>query len=71
MPPPAFTAVTVAPATGSFAALVTMPTIAPDDTFTTAAGDCSARTTDTANPDAAAKIRTLRIYFGIFINFHP
>src|SRR5258708_1967720 len=51
MPPPSTrVAVTVAPATGSFAEFVTMPTIAPADAFTTGAGDSSAWAAGQASP---------------------
>ncbi len=54
MPPPTRIAVTVAPATGSFAEFVTIPTSAPDDTFTT--GD--AFTTGAVDSSAQTATRT-------------
>jgi hypothetical protein len=50
-------AVTVAPATGSFAELVTIPTIVPNDVLCIAAGDSSAAwTAAKANPAIKAVI---------------
>src|ERR1700722_18367361 len=63
-PPSVRMAVTVAPATGNFAAFLTIPTIAPDDTLTVGAlaggeSDASARTVGSKNAVAAADNRKL------------
>src|SRR3977135_2359257 len=72
MPPPSTrVAVTVAPATGSFAAFVTVPTIAPDDILTVGASDPSARTTDSRNAVAAPDNTKLCRCFRNFINGIP
>src|ERR1019366_1239002 len=72
MPPPsARMAVTVAPATGSLAESVTIPTTAPDDVLTTGAAVSSAWTAGTAAPAANTDIRKPLRYCRDFMVLSP
>src|ERR1700737_991636 len=62
-PPSVRVAVTVAPATGSLAALVTMPTIVPDDALTTGAEVSSACAAGKTSPVDKTDIREPFRYF--------
>src|ERR1017187_1910535 len=71
MPPPStLAAVTVAPATGSLAEFVTIPTIAPEDTLTADAENSSALLAGSADQVATEITRPCR-YFRMFIYFAP
>jgi hypothetical protein len=64
-------AVTVAPATGSLAELITIPTIVPDAVLTTGAEDSSAWTACNASPIVNTDIRKPFRQFRNFIALTP
>ena len=69
LPPSSLTAVTVAPATGSFAEFVTSPTIAPDDTLSTVGEESSAWAAGTASPAIITHTANVLTQIEIFVDF--